>query len=232
MTLTATYPKTLPLLGIKGDDGLREGTRFKIQKVIETKPKELLPAEQVMILDIVTACEEVLEDAAQTKAAGLELPSLEEERAAHEAAAAKLAEQQREEEEKKKQLESMEEARIEQSLVDAEVERQKAKVKESKRKNRRPALLSGASVDSDIQGQASNDLLAFDQPITMVDTNDNPVIFQVVTNKVCIRRGPVSKCFTVRPVVQSSSEVRTLVLKQTDLDAEVKDHNKFKAPIT
>lgn len=231
VTLTATYPKTLPLLSIKGDDGLREGTRFKIQKVVETKPKELLPAEQVMILDIVTACQEVLEDAAQTKAAGLELPSLEEERAANEAAAARLAEQQREEEDKKRQLESMEEARIEQSLVDAEVERQKAKVKETKRKNRRPALLSEASVDGDIQGQALSDLLAFDQPITMVDSNDNPVIFQAVTNKVCIRRGLVSKCFTVRPVVQSSSEVRTLVLKQTDLDTKVKDHNKFKAQL-
>jgi eukaryotic translation initiation factor 2-alpha kinase 4 len=111
VTLTATYPRTPPLLSIKGDDGLREGTRFKIQKAIETKPKELVAEEQAMIMEIVNACQDILEDAAQTAAAGLELPSLEEERAAHEATLAKLAEEQREEEEKKKKLESMEEER-------------------------------------------------------------------------------------------------------------------------
>jgi translation initiation factor 2-alpha kinase 4 len=91
VTLTATYPRTIPLLSIKGDGGLRESTKFKIQKVIEAKPKELVAEEQAMIMEIVNACQDILEDAAQSKAAGLELPSLEEERAAHEAIAAKLA---------------------------------------------------------------------------------------------------------------------------------------------
>jgi translation initiation factor 2-alpha kinase 4 len=111
VTLTATYPRTPPLLSIKRDEGLREGTRYKLQKTIETKPKELLPEEQAMIMEIVNACQDILEDAAQAAAAGLELPSLEEERAAHEEVAAKLAEEQREEEEKRKRLESMEEER-------------------------------------------------------------------------------------------------------------------------
>jgi translation initiation factor 2-alpha kinase 4 len=102
-TLTATYPRTPPLLGIKSDNGLREGTRFKIQKVVETKPKELVTSEQAMIMEIVNSCLDVLEDAAQSKAAGLELPSLEKERAAHEAAVAKQAKEQKEEEEKKRQ---------------------------------------------------------------------------------------------------------------------------------
>lgn len=111
VTLTATYPKTAPLLSIKDDDNLREGTRFKIQKVIETKPKELVVEEQAMIMEIVNACQDILEDAAQAKFAGRDLPSLEEERATHEASLAKLAEEQREEDEKKKQLESIEEDR-------------------------------------------------------------------------------------------------------------------------
>lgn len=111
VTLTATYPRTLPLLSIKEDEGLREGTRYKLQKTIETKPKELLAEEQAMIMEIVNACQDILEDAAQAAAAGLELPSLEEERAAHEETAAKLAEEQKEEEEKRKRLESMEEER-------------------------------------------------------------------------------------------------------------------------
>jgi eukaryotic translation initiation factor 2-alpha kinase 4 len=232
VTLTATYPKTLPLLNIKGDDGLREGTKFKLQKVIETKPKELLPEEQAMIMEVVTACQEVLEDAAQAKAAGLELPSLEEERARHEAAAAILAREQREEDEKKKQQESLEEERMLGSLVQDELNRQRVKAKETKKKNRPPpAMLPGSSINLSTRGQAPNELLVFDQPITVMDSNDNPVSFQVVANKVCIRRGPVSKCFTVRPVLQSSNEVQSLVLKQTDLGTEIKDHSKFKAQL-
>jgi translation initiation factor 2-alpha kinase 4 len=54
VTLTATYPKTAPLLSIHGDDGLRDSTKFKINKVIETKPKELVTGEQAMIMEIVS----------------------------------------------------------------------------------------------------------------------------------------------------------------------------------
>ena len=72
VTLTATYPKTVPLLGLKGDEKLREGTRYKIQQAIQTKPKELVADEQPMIMEIVNACLDILEDAAQAKAAGKE----------------------------------------------------------------------------------------------------------------------------------------------------------------
>jgi translation initiation factor 2-alpha kinase 4 len=233
VTLTATYPKTQPLLSVKNDDGLREGTRFKIQKIIETKPKELVIEEQAMIMEIVNACLDVLEDAAQAKAAGLELPSLEEERAAHGAAAAKLAEELRQEEERKKQLENMEEQRMQETLVQDELKRQKAKAKETKRKNRPPpTLINQSSMDKKFSDQAPHEVLAFEQPISLLDVNNNPVLFQVVANKVCIRRGPVSQCFTVRPVVdQGSSDVPTLVLKQTDLDTGFKDLNAFKGQV-
>lgn len=112
VTLTATYPKTLPLLCMKGDKSLREATRYKLQKTIENMPKELLAGEQAMIMEIVTACQDILEDAAQAATAGLELPSLEEERAAHEEEVAKLAEVRKEKAEKKKKLESIEQERM------------------------------------------------------------------------------------------------------------------------
>jgi translation initiation factor 2-alpha kinase 4 len=76
--------------------------------------------------------------------------------------------------------------------------------------------------------QAQHEDLAFDQPIS-TDVNGSPLIFQVVSGKVCIRRGPASTCFTVRPIVAKLSvEVPTLVLKQTDLETGVKDYNTFK----
>lgn len=234
VTLTATYPKTEPILKLKNNEGLKEGTKYKLQKIIETKPKELVAEEQpqAMIMEIVTACSEVLEDAAQAKAAGKELPSLEEERANHEAVAARLAEAQREQAEKQKELESLEEQRMQEALVKEELKRQRAKAKETKRKSRPPpTLVPQSSVDTSVNGQAPYEMLAFEQPISILDINDNPILFQVVAGKFCIRRGPVSKCFTVRPVVsQGAINSPTLVLKETDLDAEVKD-NKFKGQL-
>ena len=207
-TLTATYPRTPPLLNVKEDNGLKESTKFKIQKVIETKPKELVVEEQAMIMEIVTACQDILEDAAQAKAAGLELPSLEEERAAHEAAANKLAEDQKQQEEQKKKLESMEEERMLGSLVQEELRRQRAKAKETKRKNQPPALLlSQASTDS--QQGSSSDALVLDQPIVISDANGNPVNVQVVTSKSLLRRGAVSTCSTVK--AQGPTETPILV---------------------
>ena len=225
MTLTATYPKTEPLLSIKDDGGLREGTRYKIQKIIETKPKELVVEEQAMIMEIVNACLDVLEDAAQAKAAGKELPSLVEERAAHEAAAAKMADKMREEEEKKKQQESLEEERMQNSLLQDELKRRRERAKESKRKSRAlPEVISLTSMDMSISGQGPDETLAFEQPISLFDINNNPSLFQVVSNKVCIRRGTSSKCFTVRPVIsQGAGDVPVLVLKQTDLSTGIKE---------
>ena len=225
MTLTATYPKTEPLLSIKDDSGIRDGTRYKIQKIIETKPKELVVEEQAMIMEVVNACLDVLEDAAQAKAAGKELPSLVEERAAHEATAAKVAEKLREEEEMKKQQEKLEEDRMQNSLVQDELKRRRDRAKESKRKSRAiPEVITLAEMDTNVNGQAPHQTLQFDQPISLIDINNSPTLFRVVANKVCIRRGPSSKCFTVRPVIaQGAGEVPTLVLKQTELSTDIKE---------
>ncbi|KAL3425369.1 hypothetical protein PVAG01_02160 [Phlyctema vagabunda] len=229
VTLTATYPKTTPLISLKGHEYLREGTLFKVQKVIETKPKELVAQEQAMINEIVEAVRDVLEDAAEAKAAGRELPSLEEERALHEAAATKLAEQQKEEQERKKQLESLEEERMLGDLVQDEIKRQKAKAKELKKKSRPPPMLTEASYEKATRGEAPHEMLAFDQPVSLLDVNGNPLRFQVVTGKVRIRQGPVSACFMVRPVIaHGSGHAPTLALKQTDLATGVKDFNNFK----
>lgn len=233
VTLTATYPRSVPLLSIKDNVGLTEGTSFKIQKVIETKPMELLAGEQAMIMEIVNACQEVLEDAAQAKAAGKELPSLEEERAIHKQVAKRLATEQREAKEKKKQLETLEEERIQEAMVQEELKRRRERTKESKRKKRpRSQMFTQATIDASVNGQAAHEATAFEQPIKLMDLNNSPFMFQVVASKVCIRRGPVSKCFTVRPVVtQGAHDVPTLVLKETDLNSEVKDNNKFKGQI-
>ncbi|RFU35895.1 hypothetical protein B7463_g467, partial [Scytalidium lignicola] len=228
VTLTATYPRTPPLLSIKDDEGLREGTRYKILNVIQNMPKDLVAEEQAMIMEIANAIQDILVDAAQAKAEGLDLPSLEEERAAHEAEAVKLAEQQREEEERKKKLEELEEERMLESLVEDELKRQKVRAKETKLKNRPPTMLTEASVEF-FSNTGPHGTLGFDQPINLLDANGNSVLFQAVTGKRSIRQGPISEVFTVHPVTaQGNGSSPLLVLKQTDLDPASKDRNAFK----
>ena len=72
--MTATYPKTPPLLTVKGLEHLREATQFKVQKFIETEPKIFAKDEQEMVDKIVEGVRDILEDAAQAKATGKHLP--------------------------------------------------------------------------------------------------------------------------------------------------------------
>lgn len=86
VVLVATYPKSPPLLTIKSPTNLKDTTLFKIQRLVETQPARLVKEEQEMIYSIIEGIQEILNEAAEAKAAGKALPTLEEERAAHEAA--------------------------------------------------------------------------------------------------------------------------------------------------
>lgn len=114
VVLTATYPKSAPLLSLKDDSNLGESTLFKMQRFIETKPKDLAALEQnePMIHELATGLQEILEEEVNARAKGLVLPSLEEERTAHEAELARLAQQQQFEDDRKKQEATEEEERV------------------------------------------------------------------------------------------------------------------------
>jgi len=153
---------------------------------------------------------------------------LEEERAAHAAAAVKLAEEQRKEEETQKKLESLEEERMLGSLVQEELKRQKSKVNETRRKTQPPPVSIPRTPMDNLQNLSLYEILTFDQPIH-IDAGI-PIAFQDVTGKSLIRSGPVSKCFTVRPLITPSPNDTPpiLILKQTDLATGVKDYTSFK----
>lgn len=85
VVLVATYPKSPPLLTLKAPTNLKDATVFKIQKYLEDQPAILAREEQEMIFSIIEGIQEILQEAAEAKAAGKALPTLEEERAAHEA---------------------------------------------------------------------------------------------------------------------------------------------------
>ncbi len=225
VVLVATYPKSPPLLTIKDDGELRESTKFKIQKFVETQPKAWADEEQEMIDRIVEGIREILEAAALKKAQGLELPSLEEERVAHEAELARQARTEKEKEERKKIEETKEEERVLGDMVQEELKRQRTKAKESRKKNRSQQL----SPDRAAEDPADTDVaLVFDQPCRLNDESGNALYFQTVIGRTIYREGPVTTVYKVKPVLSARALRPSLVLKQVELKSHGKDSAQFK----
>src|SRR3569833_2458931 len=75
VVLSATYPKSVPLLSLKSYANLPEATLFKIQKYTETKPKALASEEKKMIQEQVEGIREILGGAAGAGAGGRGRPA-------------------------------------------------------------------------------------------------------------------------------------------------------------
>ncbi|KAJ0355585.1 hypothetical protein KNSL1_000712 [Colletotrichum chrysophilum] len=227
--MTATYPKSPPLLTLKDTGDLREVVLFKLQKYLEIQPRVFATEEQEMVDRIVEGLRDILEDAAQAKAKGRELPSLEEERATHEALLAKLAQEQKEEEERKKEEESKEEERVLGGLLQVELKRQKEKAKES-RKKKNPNGMSPLSTMGGINGTESGRIV-FDRPCQTTDKTGNIISFQAVFGKSEVAKGPLSSVYSVWPIVPSGQECPNLALKETTLRPATKDIAVFKKQV-
>ncbi|KAI1169252.1 serine/threonine-protein kinase gcn2 [Nemania serpens] len=227
VVLTATYPKSVPLLSLKDDESLNESTLFKLQKFIETKPKALVASEQAepMIHELVEGLQDILEDAAQIKAQGLELPSLEEERAAHESELARQALEQKREKERKKKDALQEEERVMHDMLQQEVERQRLKVKESKRRQK-PLTMSSSSPE--IDADYGDSRLEFDQPSEITDTAGNVFRFNVVIGKTIVQEGPISTIYRVWPGKFGAQDCGGLALKEIELRSSSRDSVQFK----
>ncbi|GME38181.1 pek gcn2 protein kinase [Neofusicoccum parvum] len=141
---TATYPKTIPLLALESTHGLRTKSKKDIENLIQTRPKELLG--EVMIFEVATQIQEILEDAVADRQEDEAVPSLEEERAVHEAAAEELARKQEEEKMKQREEDEAEQQRILKEMVDLELSRRK----EQKRQNR-PVTATPVSMISELE---------------------------------------------------------------------------------
>lgn len=106
---TATYPKTPPLLSVEYADVLQERARNKIGDLIRTKPKAHLG--EVVIYEIASSIQDVLEDAVQSREHDAALPSFAEQRMIDEAAAAEATKREEEELARKRLEEQAEEQR-------------------------------------------------------------------------------------------------------------------------
>lgn len=225
VVLVATYPKSPPLLSIKDGSDLRESTRFKIQKFVETQPKIWAREEQEMIDRIVEGIRDILEEAAVKKAQGLELPSLEEERAAHEAELARLARDEKELEERKKLEETREEERVLGDMVQEELKRQRTRAKESRKKNRSQRLSPDRAAEDPLETDVA---VVFDQPCKLIDGSGDTLYFQTVIGRTVYREGPVTTVYKVKPLLAARNTRPSLALKQAELMHHGKDSAQFK----
>ncbi|KAK5680843.1 eukaryotic translation initiation factor 2-alpha kinase [Elasticomyces elasticus] len=150
--LTATYPKSAPLLEVTGLETYHERTQNRVRNIVAKRPSQLLG--EVMIHVIASEIQDALEDAVTARQQGT-LPSLEEERASAEEIAAALAKDAEEAEAQRAREAEAELERSTQELVNAEL---------SRREKRRPVKLP--VVDT------SDHLVTFDQPAVVLEGNE------------------------------------------------------------
>ncbi|KAI9772975.1 MAG: hypothetical protein M1840_008857 [Geoglossum simile] len=212
VTLTATYPRTPPLLSVGGGTGLRLATLSRVNEILEKDTRDHLGSE--MIFDLASLIHDALEEEAKFRAEDQSLPSLEEERAIHEAEAQRRAREQDEEIRRKRQEESVEEERMLGRMVEEELKRRKDKAREIRRKSKPPKL----EEDSVLRGgDHDTNHLVFDRPCKIKDMEGNFVTFRKVVEIAKLRHGPITEVLTVRPICPQKAELGALVVKQVDL---------------
>lgn len=164
-----------------------------------------------MVMKIVEDIREILEDAAQAKAQGFELPSLEEERSRHEAMLARQVQELKEKEERRRQEEAHEERRIMEEMINKQLEKHKKKPTKNQGSLVSEILPSGGS-------QAiQSDQIVFDQPCKYHDTSGNEVYMWSVAEKRQFCKGSVATIYSVRPVVSETVNCNSLALKHTEI---------------
>ncbi|KAL9074515.1 MAG: hypothetical protein Q9157_004374 [Trypethelium eluteriae] len=201
--LTATYPKTVPLVKIEESVGLRRGSQRKIEEMLQTRPKELVG--EVMIHELATSTEELLEESFQRQQRDGELPSLEEERALQEAAATEAARRQEATRLQEAEVERAEEDRVLKQMLDEEINR-----REAKKTSRAPVILSNSAENVPALHATPNSesAIIFEQSLSV----ESEVSVKAIEGLIKLGNGgPVTDTFIVHPV----GSLLPLVLKQT-----------------
>ncbi|SPN97637.1 related to cpc-3 protein [Cephalotrichum gorgonifer] len=209
VVLTATYPKSPPLITLHGD--LRDATRFKIENFLKTTPTALLSEEQEMMHPIIEGIRDILEDDALAKASGRQL-SLEDERARHETMLARQVREQEQEVARKEIEKSKEEERVMAGLVEEELKRHQETAK-SAGKGRQPSVVLH---DADAQKAAQdNSAVVFDRNCKITDTSGREHLFTAVECGSEFGSGPISSVHHCLPSIPRASSFPSLALKKS-----------------
>ncbi|KAF2755846.1 kinase-like protein [Pseudovirgaria hyperparasitica] len=215
--LTATYPKTIPLLSIDNSVSLRRKTQQDLDILLRSKPKELLG--EVMIHDIALSIQDILEDEVVARDRDEAGASLIEEHAAQEAQAEQRAIEEQRSLMRKEEEDKAEEQRVLAQMVEEELAKQR---KEAKRKSKlTQPLLSPELIKSSNSGQ-----LTFDRVIEIQDQGST-LIFGAVSSLAPLRKGPLTEVLTAQPAVASSISP-TLIIKQAIILSPTSKESRLK----
>ncbi|KKF93306.1 Serine/threonine-protein kinase GCN2 [Ceratocystis platani] len=210
VVFTATYPRSPPLLTVKDHSTLRPAALFKVQKYIETEPRNHVHEDEMM-MTIALGIEEILNTAAQAKLDGNER-SLELERADHEARLAERA-QLIEQEANKRRLQEQEEEK--QAWARQLQDEKKRQTESSKKMLRQRGSLASALNSAKNTSVKHEPDLAFDQLCAVKDASGNTNSFLSVAEKTPFKDGSVSKLSKVRPILIEGRHAPSLLLKET-----------------
>ncbi|KAB8349460.1 hypothetical protein FH972_023487 [Carpinus fangiana] len=209
VTLTATYPKSIPLLHLEDIKGLRQKGLERVQSIIRSLPLELVG--EVMINEIAVNVQDSLEDTAVMQAKESLMPSLEQERVESEAAAARIALEKEAEQRRLQEEEQAEEDRVMQRMLDEELKR--------RRDARRRRDLASADLSSHEPSRSlstSSNMLTFDQPIHILGPDATDLSFRSITMLGTLATGRTTDVYTACPLLKSPSPI-CLVLKRAKL---------------
>jgi translation initiation factor 2-alpha kinase 4 len=201
--LTATYPKSLPILTLENAGRLRKRTQKRLEETLRTRPAELVG--EVMIHDIATEIQDILEDEVTVREADHSFENLGAERAVQEAAAVELAKQHEEAMQKQRDEAKAEEERLLQQMVNDEMRRKDLM---AKRKNNRSSVVTPTSY---FQTANTTNFVSFDRMIPL-QQEDTIVQCSAVEGLIPFRKGPVTEELLVKPI--GTPIELTLVLKR------------------
>ena len=222
VTMTPTYPKTLPELKLINMKGLRPFEQGKLGTVISELPSSLIGQE--MIQTIAEAIQDTLDDIVETRKASATMPTFYDQRLKEEAL--KQEQERKEQEKRRREQESadMEAERVMGAMVEKEKKKRREKAKEVQ--HRKKPLSLG---DDDDWGGRS-DQLAFDRVVT-IDRHDGgaPKTFRRVAGMVKLVRGPLATVHTVKPILPKNQKGDlALVLKCMEIEDRYSNRDEAK----
>jgi eukaryotic translation initiation factor 2-alpha kinase 4 len=156
--MTATYPKTAPILDVSGLANYHERTQQRIRNILNLRPKQLLG--EVMIHSIASEIQDALEDAVSARQQGT-LFSLEEERANAKEMANVLAKEQEDADAQRQLEEKKAEDEALKQMVEAELHRREKRKPSKSSAENTPNMATDVLFDQPAKVQAGHDEIEF-----------------------------------------------------------------------
>lgn len=205
--LPPEWPRIAPLIKLKEADDVKPHVRDRIRHLLKTVKPDV---------DIYTICDslqDVMEDAAESKAHRQNMPALNEERARKEADVLQKTEEEKERRAKEEQEQKAQaSATMVKQVEDLQSRRGVTGITESDEEDQTAYL------------NLPNPLVHFDEYMAIADKEGAETKFKDVWGTYVILKTEEKKVTIVTPVVANNVTARRLVLKQIHLDAGIVRH--------